>query len=127
MIARLSCAAVGVPRTVGGVVGAGALEDVRGWARGVGFGAGPCWGADAFGVGEVALVVGVGALCLEDVGAETFVLAGAAKLESPDPAVGLAALRSLTSRAVTRIPMPIRATTAIAAAKPRLCRGSEGS
>jgi hypothetical protein len=120
VIARLSCAAVGVPRTVGGVVGAGAVEDVRARARGVGFGAGPCWGADAVEVGDAALGVG-------DEGPETLALAGTAELDSPLPAVGSAALRSFTRRAVTRIPMPMRATMATAAARPRRCRGWGGS
>jgi sugar phosphate isomerase/epimerase len=118
VIARLSSAAVGVPRTVGAVVGDGARDRVRGLLRGVGFGVGLCCGADALGVGEGAREVGDGV--------ESFLLAGAAEIDGCVSTVGLAALRSFTSRAASTIPMPIRATTATAAAKPRLRRGSGG-
>ena len=94
-------------------------DRVRGLLRGVGFGAGPCCGADALGVGE-------GALGVADGGEEVLRLAGAAEIDGPVSTVGLAALRSFTSKAVTRIPIPIRATTVTAAAKPRLRRGSAG-
>ena len=85
---------------------------------GVGFGAGPCCGADAGGVGK-------GALGVAD-GVESFGLAGTAEIDGPVSTVGLAALRSFTNKAVTRIPIPIRATTVTAAARPRLRRGSVG-
>ena len=87
---------------------------VRALVRGVAFGA--CSGADAFRVGEDVLGVADG-----DVG--RLVLAGAAELDWPVPAVGFATLRSFRSRAVTKIPMPIRATTATAAARPRRREG----
>ena len=69
--------------------------------------------------------VGEGALGVAD-GVERFVLAGAAEIDGPVSTVGLAALRSFTSNAVTRIPIPIRTTTVTAAARPRLSRGSVG-
>ena len=59
-------------------------------------------------------------------GVESFVLAGAAEIDGPVSTVGLAALRSFTSKAASRIPIPIRATTVTAAARPRLRRGSAG-
>ena len=74
------------------------------------FGAGACCCAAAGGFGDDAL--GVGA-------AEGLVLAGAAEFDWFVPAGGLTARRSFTSRAVTRIPMPMRATRVMAAARPR--------
>ena len=70
------------------------------------------------GVGEGALGVAVGV--------ESFVLAGAAEVDGPVSTVGLAALRSFTSKAATTIPIPIRATMVTAAARPRLRRDSVG-
>ena len=47
VIAHLSSAAVGVPRTVGAFVGDGASVGVRAVVYGSGSGDGPCWGVDA--------------------------------------------------------------------------------
>ena len=85
--------------------------------RGVGLGA--CWGEAALGVGEDVLAV-------VDGGVERVVLAGAAEVAWPVPADGFSARRSLTSRAVTKIPMPIRATMATPAARPRRRGGWAG-
>ena len=112
MIARRSSAAVAAPRTVGTEVGDGARDGV----------------ADLVGEGAV----GDGLCVCVDEGSEDFVdaggvglLAGAAEVDSPVLAVGLADLRSFTSSAASKIPMP-RSTTASTAAMPRLRRGSVG-
>ena len=67
--------------------------------------------------------VGEDALGVADGGVRRLVLAGMAELDWPVPAVGFATLRSVKSRAVTKIPMPIRATMATAAARPRRREG----
>jgi hypothetical protein len=75
-------------------------------------------------VGDGALGVGDGAL--GEGGGVRLVLAGAAELDWPVPADGLTARRSFTSRPITRIPMPMRATMATAAARPRRRGGCPG-
>jgi hypothetical protein len=121
VIARLSCAAVAAPRTVGAVVGAGG-EEVRalvcGLAGGEEFGRGvedargpAALGVDVLGVGESGAV-------------ESFVLSGAAEVDWSGTVTGSPALRSSGSMAAIRIPMPIRAMMATAAAMPRLRRVS---
>ena len=54
---------------------------------------------------------------------EILALLGAVELDGPEPAVGLPVLSSM-SRAVTKIPIPSRATMVIAAAMPRRRGGS---
>ena len=108
-----SSAAVAVLRTFGAFVGEGFFE-----------GAGDLVGSV---VGDDVLVLvdeglGVGAA---EVGVASLVLAGGADVDSPVPAVGSAALRSFSSSAASKIPVP-RTTMAKAAASPRLRLGLLG-
>jgi len=75
--------------------------------------------ADACGFGEDALGVGSG-------GVGGLVLAGAWELDWSVPADGLTTRRSFMSTLVTRIPMPMRAAMATAAARPRRRGGWAG-
>ena len=92
MIACVSSAAVAAADGRA-VVGEG-WDRVRGLLRGVGFGAGPCCGADALGVGEGAR---------GERGRRGKLARRRVEIDGPGSTVGLAALRSFTSKAVSKI------------------------